>query len=273
MDINAIIRKIDEFLEMTGKKSTDPVEANEMLEKAGLLNDSDTRKGKPLRELLRRGLIRHAYQPGGPRSSWVIPHSSTSVGNETTVIKKSPAAKPVVPIKKPITSSFLKIDFNDIESIKKHGFAGFQSIGSLYQNPNSIPKQMGIYLVINLSTKYPKFLVKGTGGKFKKKDKNVPIKMLEENWVENTKVLYIGKAGKPGGGATLHSRLRQYLEYGHGEDIGHEGGRFIWQLEKPDNLLLCWKTLSLTIPRDEEATLIKAFKEIYGKRPFANLVD
>jgi hypothetical protein len=29
----------------------------------------------------------------------------------------------------------------------------------------------------------------------------------------------------------------------------------------------------MTIPKDEEATLIKAFKEIYGKRPFANLVD
>jgi hypothetical protein len=273
MDINAIILKIDEFLEKTGKKSTDPVEANEMLEKAGLLNDSDTRKGKPLRELLRRGLIRHAYQPGGPRSSWVIPHSSNSAGNETPIIKKSPEVKPVVTLKKPITSSYLEIDFNDIENIKKHGFLGFQSIGSLYEKPSSITKQMGIYMVLNISQKEPKFLEKGSGGFFKDKDPNVSIKILEEHWVKNSLVVYIGKAGSKNGSATLRSRLIQYLKFGHGKNVGHYGGRFIWQISNPEHLVLCWKPLSEIEPREEEVLLIKAFFNQFGKRPFANLTD
>jgi hypothetical protein len=74
-DINEFIQRIDQFLEQTGKSSTNPVETNAMLDKAGLLKDSDLRPGLPLRKLLRQGLIPHAYQTGGKGSSWVIPHS------------------------------------------------------------------------------------------------------------------------------------------------------------------------------------------------------
>ena len=273
MDISAIIRKIDEFLERTGKKSTDPVEANEMLEKAGLLNDSDTRKGKPLRELLRRGLISHAYQPGGPRSSWVIPHSRKSDEEVIQSVQNISNTKPIIPPQKPITSSLLKIDFNDIESIKKYGFLGFQSIGSLYANSSSITKQMGIYLVLHVSQKEPKFLEQGSGGFFKDKDPNVSIKVLEEHWVKDSLVVYIGKAGSKNGSATLRSRLIQYLKFGHGKNVGHYGGRLIWQISNPEHLVLCWKPISEIEPREEEVQLIKAFFNQFGKRPFANLTD
>lgn len=39
--------------------------AAEALDQAGLLRDSESRRGKPLRDLLRDGLIDHAYQGGG----------------------------------------------------------------------------------------------------------------------------------------------------------------------------------------------------------------
>ncbi len=63
MNINSIITKIDDFLERSGKKSIDPVEANAMLAKVGLFKDSNTRPGKPLRDLLRKGLLPHVEKP------------------------------------------------------------------------------------------------------------------------------------------------------------------------------------------------------------------
>ncbi len=74
-DIKLIIDTIDNYLEVNHKNSTNPVEANAMLEREGVLKDSQTHKGKPLRDILRAGLIPHAYQSGGKGSDWVIPHS------------------------------------------------------------------------------------------------------------------------------------------------------------------------------------------------------
>lgn len=67
-----IIDAIDAFLLQKHLKVTTPVEVNPYLERLGLLNNSDTRAGKPLREMLRRGQIPHAYQVG---VHWYIPHS------------------------------------------------------------------------------------------------------------------------------------------------------------------------------------------------------
>ncbi|MBU1297835.1 MAG: hypothetical protein KKB77_01645 [Bacteroidetes bacterium] len=75
-DIQAIILKIDNHLEITRRQSVSPVEGNVILDKAELLRDSKDRPGKPLRNLLRRGLLPHAYQTGGKGSEWIIPHSS-----------------------------------------------------------------------------------------------------------------------------------------------------------------------------------------------------
>lgn len=77
IDIKSIITKLDDYLQLTGKKSIGPVEANKMLSKYGLLKDSKDRPGKPLRELLRKGLIKHAYQTGGKGSEWAIPLSNS----------------------------------------------------------------------------------------------------------------------------------------------------------------------------------------------------
>lgn len=67
-----IIRAIDEFLNKENKTETTPVEVNPYLEEKGILNDSNSRKGKPLRDKLRKGGIPHAYQIG---NRWIIPKS------------------------------------------------------------------------------------------------------------------------------------------------------------------------------------------------------
>ncbi len=82
MNINAIISFLDDFLTKTGRISIDPVEANALLAKAGLLRDSKDRPGKPLRDILRKGVILHAFQSGGKGSSWIIPLSTSAVKSE-----------------------------------------------------------------------------------------------------------------------------------------------------------------------------------------------
>jgi hypothetical protein len=165
----------------------------------------------------------------------------------------------------------MKIDFSNLESIKKAGFIGFKRIQDLSHDPSVIPSCMGIYLVIYDGPVPPEFLKIGTGGHFKGKNPNVPVEVLKSNWVDSSNVIYIGKAGGEGKSATLQSRLKQYLKFGAGYDIGHYGGRLIWQLKNSKNLIICWKKLHDEDPRSLEAEMIQDFIRQYGKMPFANL--
>lgn len=164
------------------------------------------------------------------------------------------------------------MDFKDLGEIKKAGFNGFLTIRELFVDSSVIPQIKGIYLVLNL-TKKREFLIIGTGGHFKGKNPNVSISELNSNWVDDTIVVYIGKAGSDGNSATLQSRLRQYFGFGQGKNIGHWGGRLIWQLKNSADLIVCWKELPTGNPRTVEAELIQEFVSKFSKRPFANLAD
>jgi hypothetical protein len=142
----------------------------------------------------------------------------------------------------------------------------------LFADSVTIPKIKGVYLVLNPSKKGD-FLTTGTGGHFKGKNPNVSVSELKANWVDDTIVVYIGKAGKDGSNATLQSRLKQYFGFGQGKDIGHWGGRLIWQLKNSADLVVCWKALQTADPRTVEAALIQDFVSKFSNRPFANLVD
>ena len=67
-----IIESIDTFLELRSQHSTTPPEVNSWLDRKGILSDSASRAGSPLRKKCRNGEIPHAYQNG---SRWIIPHS------------------------------------------------------------------------------------------------------------------------------------------------------------------------------------------------------
>ena len=90
MDLNTIIKFIDDYLARMGLISLDPVKANSMLAKAGLLADSKNNPGLPLRKLLRKGKFPHAFQSGGKGTVWTIPHSSKG----TNVSSNYPTVKP-----------------------------------------------------------------------------------------------------------------------------------------------------------------------------------
>ncbi len=163
--------------------------------------------------------------------------------------------------------------FANIKGIEEAGFTGFKKLSDLFYDSSVIPKKKGVYLVLFLDGNSPEFLPVGTGGHFKGKNPNVPVADLNENWVENTIVVYIGKAGKDGTKATLQSRLKQYFSFGQGGNVGHWGGRLIWQLRNSMDLIVCWKALPNEDPRTFEANLIRKFSSEFHKRPFANLKD
>ncbi|MFV0226042.1 hypothetical protein OBJ96_13220 [Empedobacter falsenii] len=144
------------------------------------------------------------------------------------------------------------MNFNSIDDIKKAGFTGFKKMSELFIDSSSIPKSKGIYLVLN---------------------PNVSIDELKANWVDNSLVVYIGKAGSETSKATLNSRLKQYFGFGQGKNIGHWGGRLIWQLKNSSDLIVCWKSLPNDDPRTLESQLIKKFIDKFSKRPFANLAN
>lgn len=162
----------------------------------------------------------------------------------------------------------------EANDLKSKGFIGFKTMGELMGNPSLISQTKGVYVVLYEGDNPPKFLHEGTGGFFKGKNPNVSVSELEDNWIDGTSIVYIGKAGGTGSSATLQSRLKQYLRFGQGANVGHWGGRYIWQIADVKNLVVCWKPLADTEPRELEYQMIEEFKASHhGLRPFANLKD
>lgn len=112
--MSEIIKFIDNYLTKAGRTYIDPVEANALLAKAGILRDSQDRPSKPLRDLLRKGQLPHAYQAGGKGSSWSIPHSTkgkSSASNYSSTelqTKKETTLKPTKAIETTTDISQLK---------------------------------------------------------------------------------------------------------------------------------------------------------------------
>jgi len=140
-DINAIINYLDTYLTLTGKPSIDPVEANALLAKAGLLSDSKDRPGKPLRDLLRDGQLPHAFQSGGKGTSWTIPHSSKQTSNIVPTI--SVATKNQKSIGVIRSSSILYADTSKIDKILMNE-KNFKSAGSI---DHLVPHNSGLYCI------------------------------------------------------------------------------------------------------------------------------
>ena len=164
------------------------------------------------------------------------------------------------------------MNFDSLDEICRHGFQGCTSITSLQANACSdVPAEQGVYLVLRPERTSPTFLAQSVGGHFKGKDPTVSEEELRRKWVDEAIVMYIGKAGRANGKATLQSRVLTYMRFGQGKPVGHWGGRYIWQLEGSGTLLVCWKPTPDQDPREAERCLIKDFKTRYLKLPFANL--
>ncbi len=168
------------------------------------------------------------------------------------------------------------MEFDGIESLASYGFLGFMSFRELDDEKfTAVPKIRGVYVVLQPEIHSPFFLEQSRGGirkDGKGGDPSVLVSTLEANWVSESPILYIGKAGGHGTKATLRSRLQAYGRFGSG-GTSHRGGRYIWQLADADSLLVCWKELDDQEPAKVETELIAAFVKKFGRRPFANLKD
>jgi len=155
------------------------------------------------------------------------------------------------------------LDFT-ADGLRSAGFVGFKSIASLRESKCAeVPSSPGVYMVLRTSGLPPQWLETSTGGWFKKRNPTVAVSVLEARLIQETPVVYIGKAD------VLRKRLRDYLAFGSGKPVGHWGGRYIWQLGDADDLIVAWKVVEQ--PGVVEGELLRAFSARFGALPFANL--
>lgn len=158
------------------------------------------------------------------------------------------------------------------QTLKADGFAGFRAFGQL--EINRVPQAPGLFAVLKPAGYEPRFLAKSTAGVFKKKDPSLRQEALAAEWIEDADVLYLGKAG-PGskGNRGLRRQVQEFVDFGKGKPPGHWDGRLIWQLADPQSLVIAWKELPAVEVNLAEARYHADFRELYGRLPFANLVQ
>ena len=149
------------------------------------------------------------------------------------------------------------------------GFTGWMTCRELDRaGRGSIPSGGGVYVITTRErlAEPPRFLARGTGGWFKKKDPNLPVETLRDYWVDGAEVLYIGKA------QVLKKRISLLLDFGLEKPEAHWGGRVLWQIDSAvDSLVVAWMT-TVEEPREVEKRLLAEFRVQYGVLPYANLV-
>ncbi len=93
---------------------------------------------------------------------------------------------------------------------------------------------------------------------------SVSIEELEDKWVNNCEILYIGKSESK----TVNRRMHQHINFWNGKPVAAFGGRIIGQINNYENLEVWF--LECDNPKNMEEILIKRFRNKYGKLPFAN---
>ncbi len=155
------------------------------------------------------------------------------------------------------------------QGLSDTGFSGFFTIAKLRRGRlREVPTGPGVYIVLREAVERPAFLDTSIGGWFNG-DPTVPRVKLQEKWVLGTPVIYIGKSdGKKG----LQRRLKDFLNFGAGQPVGHWGGRYTWQVENSEQFVIAWKlTRSGQTGRDMEVEFFNEFEQAYGRLPFANI--
>ena len=158
------------------------------------------------------------------------------------------------------------------KSLHDDGFTGFRPMNTL--DINRIPQHQGIFVVLRPEGFEPRFLRTSTAGVFKKKNPSLPKDKLTAEWVPDADILFIGKAS-PGskGNRGLRRQIQEFVDFGDGRPPGHWDGRLIWQLADAEDLLLAWKELPAEQLNTSLAAYQAEFRQVYGKLPFANLVQ
>lgn len=122
LKLQLIISTLDKYIERNRIDALTAVEAAEILDEAGILNDSSSRPGKPLRDILRSGYIKHAYQLSNGR--WFIPLSGRSYDKNLSKEKTVKVSAPQMSLGQLMDSSKFRsvkqldsLDISDVHGI------------------------------------------------------------------------------------------------------------------------------------------------------------
>lgn len=292
-DQRGIAAFLQRRLAQSGLDEVTAVEAAVWLDDAGVLKDSPTRPGLPLRELLRAGKILHAEQrPPSPNGRWyIVREGSQDAGRWTrpsTTLHRDEglgvSTRSGAGNQRPLPARAEELGgtrgvsvVQDDASVKAflragllaRGFVGFHRFKRI--DLTLVPAVPGVYVVLREKESRPVFLDRSPAGWFKGQDPTVPVAELEAAWPDGAHCVYIGKAGSGApGGRGLRQRITEFRKYGDGRPVGHQGGRRIWQLADADEYVLSWLPTPSRDPEILEAQLLQAFVAEYGRRPIGN---
>jgi hypothetical protein len=152
------------------------------------------------------------------------------------------------------------------------GFEPWIRFGDLDAELQVVPTNAaGVYVVLrNKGDDAPSWVTPSPVGETWLGDPTVSVEALEANWVPGASVVYVGKAKE----SQLRKRLRAYLRFGQARGGRHWGGRLIWQLPDPWDLLVAWRVEAEQDALDVERGLLGSFRDAYGGQPpFANNPD
>lgn len=156
-------------------------------------------------------------------------------------------------------------------ALRTAGFAGFIAAAELRAvRMTAVPTGPGVYVVTRPDLSPPTFAATSCGGWFKGRDPTVPVQVLRAKWVAGAELVYVGKATSGrSGNSGLRTRLDLLLRYGAGQPVGHQGGRYLWQVTNIDDYRYGWR--ESTDPTEVENQLLASFFAAYGSYPFANI--
>ena len=167
-----------------------------------------------------------------------------------------------------------EVDFKEISSLHQLGFSAPCRVKELVNGRmTEIPKKKGVYIILApCKGKMPKISDALKTAFDENGEQPKEEKILQEQWHEDTQVIYIGKAGVLNGKGTsnLYRRLRAYLKWYQKKKNSHHGGRDIWQLDNPGDLLVTWRVIEDVDPEKCEKALLDKFSGEFKSYPFAN---
>ncbi|MGH7406717.1 MAG: ADP-ribosylglycohydrolase family protein, partial [Candidatus Methylomirabilales bacterium] len=151
----------------------------------------------------------------------------------------------------------------DIADLKRRGFQGFKAVRELEDNAKGVATRPGVYVVVRADDSPPRFLIRNSAGRFRG-DPTERVGVLRDKWVPNIHTLYIGCTKR-----TLRVRIGELVRFSRGQNVGHRGGRYLWQVEGNCDFEVAW--LEDENPRVKERELLAEFQRCLGRLPFANL--
>lgn len=158
----------------------------------------------------------------------------------------------------------------DRNALVDRGFCGFIPIRRL--SSEDIPELPGVYAVLAPGDRQLSVGTKSQGGHFKGNDPTMDVSLLEDRLLPDTNLLYLGAAeAGSAGNRGLRARVGELLSFGKGRAVGHWGGRALWQLESPEDLLLAWMPCPPHGATKAKSDLLSEFRKLHGQLPFANL--